>query len=219
MFRDLARLRRLANAEEGAGNENEICFQQSRLGLAIAFISLHLPSFSSSRSSHALPCTPRPCAAGHAPPHACRVRPRGRSTQPADARPRGSSTRPAALACTLQPLAADDAHPYAVGPNLLQQNTILPCGTSIKRSPRRFEHEILALLIEVWRTMSSPRPSTSSKQLHHFCLLLLVPSSPVSAAMFELMPDGQLIPAASERLQRLAWPLPWQAGPRGTGPL
>lgn len=219
MFRDLARLRHLANAEEGAGNENEICFQQSRLGLAIAFISLHLPSFSSSRSSHALPCTLRPCAAGHAPPHACRVRPRGSSTQPADARPRGSSTRPAALACTLQPLAADDAHPYAVGPNLLQQNTILPCGTSIKRSPRRFEHEILALLIEVWRTMSSPRPSTSSKQLHHFCLLLLVPSSPVSAAMFELMPDGQLIPAASERLQRLAWPLPWQAGPRGTGPL
>jgi len=37
--------------------------------------------------------------------------------------------------------------------------------------------------------------------------------------MFELMPDGQLIPAASEQLQRLAWPLPWQAGPRGTGPL
>ena len=163
-----------------AGNENEVRFQQCRLGLAITFISLHLPSlfyllhlpsFSSSRSSHALPCTPRPGAAGHAPPHAYRVRPRGSSTQPADARPRGSSTRPAALACTLQPLAADDAHPYAVGPNLLQQNTILPCGTSIKRSPRRYEHEILALLIEVWRTMSSPRPSTSSKQLHHFCLM------------------------------------------------
>jgi hypothetical protein len=134
-------------------------------------------------------------------------------------RPRGSSTRPAELAHAAgSMLRAELAHasgsalprsrPVRRSPTRGHQHLalLLPmvaagpircngarfhhAGLRFNRSGCRFEHEILALSIEVWRTMSSPpHPSTTSKQFHHFCLLLLLKGSPIAAAKFEMTTD------------------------------